>query len=71
MVLAEWFYRNKVAGESIRSIASQAFTEGDRMDENVGRTSVEVLKKRSPYCPSEVKTPTKSMVPIRGDFEPE
>ena len=27
---AEWFYRNKVAGESIRSIASQAFTEGDR-----------------------------------------
>ena len=30
---AEWFYRNKVAGESIRSIASQAFTEGDRMDD--------------------------------------
>ena len=29
----EWFYRNKVAGESIRSIASQAFTEGDRMDD--------------------------------------
>jgi len=30
---AEWFYKNKVAGESIRSIASQAFTEGDRMDD--------------------------------------
>ncbi len=30
---AEWFYRNKVAGESIRSIASQAFTEEDRMDD--------------------------------------
>ncbi len=30
---AEWFYRNKVAGESIRSIASQAFTEGDRIDD--------------------------------------
>ena len=30
---AEWFYRHKVAGESIRSIASQAFTEGDRMDD--------------------------------------
>ena len=29
----EWFYRNKVAGESIRSIASQAFTEGDRIDD--------------------------------------
>ena len=30
---AEWFYKNKVAGESIRSIASQAFTEEDRMDD--------------------------------------
>ena len=30
---AEWFYRNKVAGESIRSIASQVFTEGERTDD--------------------------------------
>ena len=30
---AEWFYRHKVAGESIRSIASQAFTEEGRMDD--------------------------------------
>ena len=30
----EWFYRNKVAGESIRSIASQVFTEGERTDDD-------------------------------------
>ena len=31
---AEWFYRHKVAGESIRSIASQAFTKEGRMDDD-------------------------------------
>ena len=31
---AEWFYRNKVARESIRSIASQVFTEGERTDDD-------------------------------------
>ena len=30
---AEWFYRHKVAGESIRSIASQEFTEGERISD--------------------------------------
>jgi len=30
---AEWFYRHKVAGESIRSIASQEFSEGDRVSD--------------------------------------
>ena len=30
---AEWFYRNKVAGESIRSIASQEFTEEERISD--------------------------------------
>jgi len=38
---------------------------------NVGRTSVEVSNKWSTYCPSDVKTPTKSLVPIRGDFAPD
>jgi hypothetical protein len=31
---AEWFYRHKVARESIRSIASQAFTQEGRMDDD-------------------------------------
>ena len=31
---AEWFYRHKVSGESIRSIASQAFTKEGRMDDD-------------------------------------
>ena len=31
---AEWFYRHKVAGESIRSIASQEFTKEDRINDD-------------------------------------
>ena len=31
---SEWFYRHKVAGESVRSIASQAFTKEGRMDDD-------------------------------------
>jgi hypothetical protein len=31
---AEWFYRHKVAGESIRTIASQEFTEQDRINDD-------------------------------------
>ena len=30
---AQWFYQHKVAGESIRSIASQGFSEADRISD--------------------------------------
>ena len=41
---AEWFYRNKVARESIRSIASQEFTEEERISDERRKDVSEGIK---------------------------